>query len=72
MKICKKTYIAPQLTSVSFIMERGYSQSALTSLWDFSADYYMGEPGAEGVESYITHDSWTAENAENSNGFWGD
>lgn len=59
----KKTYFAPEITSVCFHNERGYNLS-LTS--NIEMLYLDDGNSREEVESFSTHDRWGKDNG----GFW--
>ena len=63
MKDTKKTYMAPQLTVVSFRVEAGFLNSQVMDLQLINFNDMQEE---EQMETYSTHSGWNT----NDNHFW--
>lgn len=59
----KKDYETPQLTVVSFKMERGYASS---TTYEFDQFIFWNSPSENQMENYSTGNGWD----QGSNHFW--
>lgn len=63
----KKSYLAPQLTAVSFKSERGFANSTGESV-PYTLHLFDGYSTGERMELYSTRSGW---GNDNNNSFWG-
>lgn len=63
----KKSYLAPQLTAVSFKSERGFANSTGESV-PYTLHLFDGYSNGERMESYSTRSGW---GDGDGNSFWG-